>query len=248
MLVASGYLAGLDDRSPWYDATANPGGRYTTRCTATNFSVQVTTDTEYAGMLANTLAATTASGATTTTSVPIGTQIPALARFLPKDGSEPMEGTLDMDGHDVVDINNLNSVNVTSQSINNSGTASTNTLNASQVSTSNVNTGSYYASGNGNTNDVYLRRIGRWASELNGDIINNTNLINRLRGWANVYATSGYNTGNRLNISRSADGKWVSCGGINEAVKSVYIGAGGGSNTNWIEIAVQCGRYQAYVD
>jgi len=72
--------------------------------------------------------------------------------------------------------------------------------------------------------DVYLRSIGRWASQLQGDIVNNTNSINRLRGWANIYARSGYNTSNRLNISRRADGKWVSCRGINEAVKSVYLG------------------------
>jgi len=107
MRAATGYIDGVEDESPWHDPTDNPDGDYDTSCTTDNFTVTVTTDPEWAGLVANTLPATEIAGAETTTSVPVPGEVPGLASLLPRDGSRPMTGDLDMDGNNVENAGNV---------------------------------------------------------------------------------------------------------------------------------------------
>jgi len=110
MVAAAGYIDNLDDKSPWYDATTNPAGAYTTSCTATSFTVTVSTHADWSGVLANTLPVTTALGAQSQTTYPLPSTIPALDDLLPRDGSRAMTGDLDLDSNNINNINTATTV------------------------------------------------------------------------------------------------------------------------------------------
>lgn len=85
-LLNAGFLnATMDDLSPWYDPSGNPGGQYTISCDVSTLWVSVDTDPEWAGYIANNLAVTVASGSTSTTAFPLASSVPALAGLLHRD-------------------------------------------------------------------------------------------------------------------------------------------------------------------
>ena len=78
--ATSSFIAGIDNTSPW-------GKQYNFSCTDKVFTIITALDNKNAIIVANKLAATTASGATITISVPIPSYIPALDSFLALDAS-----------------------------------------------------------------------------------------------------------------------------------------------------------------
>jgi len=125
-LQGAGQLQGMDNKSPWYDATNNPTGVYTTSCTSSEFKVSVDSNTDWAGYIANYLPATTVSGKTTTTTAPLPSSVPALLGLLPLDGSRAMTGDLDMGTKSI-----KNATDVAASTVTASTSISTATLTAS---------------------------------------------------------------------------------------------------------------------
>lgn len=98
------YLEGFSIRSPF-------GTDVTTRCTTGNgkrFIVSIdTTAPGNAELLAGYLPSTTITGNTISVSVPMPASIPALDHLLPRDGSRPMTGDLNMDGNEIKAVQNI---------------------------------------------------------------------------------------------------------------------------------------------
>lgn len=88
------YLQNVDSSSPW-DTT------YLTDCTGSTFSVEVQTDSDWAGVMANSLPAASVNGAgdTTTVAVPLPASVPALAGLLHRnyDSSNPEHNQMNTD-------------------------------------------------------------------------------------------------------------------------------------------------------
>ena len=112
-LPAQGYLVGFNTTSVF-------GAVYSTACPVLglaprrfNVSVDVG-DVEVARKITGVLPATTMVGSVITTSVPLPAQIPALELLLPRDGSRPMTGDLDMGNNDVLNANDVE-INALSQ-------------------------------------------------------------------------------------------------------------------------------------
>ena len=99
-----GYLSGLSDNSV-FDTT------YKTYCTpspGSRFSVEVDTKTAaQAEVLASYLASSEVTGNKVGYSLPLPSSIPALEHLLPRDGSRPMTGDLDLGDNDIVNVNNI---------------------------------------------------------------------------------------------------------------------------------------------
>lgn len=112
-LTAGGYLGAVSTNSPWYDAAQFPNARYTTSCNANRFTVAITINPDWAGYIANNLAATSVSGSTSTTFFPIAASVPALAGLLHRhyDSANPdnnkMETNLNMGGYSIASANNI---------------------------------------------------------------------------------------------------------------------------------------------
>ena len=99
-----GYLGSLSDTSI-YDTS------YSTSCSnsaGNRFVVEVVTQTaEQAEILASHLPSSEASGKSINFSVPLPSSIPALEHLLPRDGSRPMTGDLDLGDNNIVNINDV---------------------------------------------------------------------------------------------------------------------------------------------
>lgn len=102
LLKNEGYLSGLSDNSVFETA-------YKTTCTSSpgsRFSVEVDTKTSaQAEILASYLASSVVTGKTVSYSIPLPSSIPALEHLLPRDGSRPMTGDLDLGDNNIVNIN-----------------------------------------------------------------------------------------------------------------------------------------------
>ncbi|MDO8827968.1 type II secretion system protein [Methylophaga sp.] len=98
------YLQGFSVRSPF-------GTNYTTSCTTGNAKrFIVTIDAVNAGnavLLDADLPASTVTGNIVTVSVPMPSAIPALEHLLPRDGSRPMTGALNMDDNNILNANRI---------------------------------------------------------------------------------------------------------------------------------------------
>ena len=99
-----GYLSGLSDNSVFDTA-------YKTSCTpspGSRFSVEVDTKTSaQAEILASYLASSVVTGQTVRYSIPLPSSIPALEHLLPRDGSRPMTGDLDLDENNIENVNQI---------------------------------------------------------------------------------------------------------------------------------------------
>ena len=104
LMKNEGYLSGLSDNSVFDTA-------YKTSCTpspGSRFSVEVDTKTSaQAEILASYLASSVVTGQTVRYSIPLPSSIPALEHLLPRDGSRPMTGDLDLGENNIVNINDV---------------------------------------------------------------------------------------------------------------------------------------------
>jgi len=104
LMRSEGYLGSLSDSSI-YDTS------YSTSCTNSSgkrFFVEVVTQTAaQAEILASHLSSSEANGKSIYFSVPLPSSIPALEHLLPRDGSRPMTGDLEMGGNNIIDVSDV---------------------------------------------------------------------------------------------------------------------------------------------
>lgn len=109
-----GYLGSLSDISIYETS-------YSTLCSSINgsrFFVEVETKTSAeAEILASYLPSSDASGKSISFSVPLPSSIPALDHLLPRDGSRPMTGDLDLDENNIENVNQISTETVLLNSV-----------------------------------------------------------------------------------------------------------------------------------
>ncbi len=82
--ATNSFISGIDNTSPW-------GKQYNFSCTDKLFTITTALDNTNAVIVANKLAATTVSGATITTNIPIPSYIPVLSSFLALNASSSFD-------------------------------------------------------------------------------------------------------------------------------------------------------------
>ncbi|MBT4838894.1 MAG: prepilin-type N-terminal cleavage/methylation domain-containing protein [Methylococcales bacterium] len=212
--LGAAYLGGMDATSPW-------GTTYTTSCNNANpvsFSVSIATSGEYAGFLVNSLPATTASGATTTTTVPTPSGLPGLQALLPLDGSRAMTGALDMGNNNINNVVNLSAINVTASNNVTSPFIDTTDLR----STRNV----FWAGGTSTSEGPLLKNDQGGSIELGGTQNNSTSYIDFHRSAGQDFNTRIINDlDNRLTIRANTTRFLNSSNGSNGRVEAGTITA-----------------------